>query len=150
MANEVKRFKKVLHIREVERTVTQSELALKMNRERELLDSVNCIKARHDSALDEFCSREGELFSPQQLWFERQNLDSIEKNLDSEKKRLESCRSEIEDTKVELVEKHRNVQLMEGYVDKLKDRAVKEALCAEQDNLDDITSMRFLRCMRER
>ena len=148
MASEVVRFKKVLHVREVERTVTQSELAEKMNQEREIQERVCEMETLHESALDDFCAHADELLSPQQLWFERQNLDAMEKDLDFGKKQLEFCRNEIEEKKVVLVEKHRNVQLMEKYVDKLKERANKKMLDAEQNNLDDITSMRYLRTVR--
>lgn len=148
MASEVVRFKRVLHIREVERTVTQSELAEKLNQEREIQDRVTEMESQCDEAFEEFCAHGGEVVSPQQLWFERQNLDAMEQNLDFGKKQLEFCRNEIEETKVVLVEKHRNVQLMERYVDRLKERAAKEMLAAEQNNLDDITSMRYLRTMR--
>ena len=148
MASEVVRFKRVLHVREVERTVTQSELAEKMNQEREILERVNEMETKREEALDEFCARTDEVVSPQQLWFERQNLDAMEKDLDCGKKQLECCQNEIEEKKVVLVEKHRNVQLMERYVDRLKERAAKKELDVEQNNLDDITSMRYLRTVR--
>jgi flagellar export protein FliJ len=145
MADDLKRFRKVLHVREVEREITQGELAVKLNEEETILDRVNAITARRDDALAEFCSAKDGLVSPQQLWFERQNLDVIEKKLDMDKQELELCRADIEETKTVLLERHRNVQLMEKYVDKLKTRESKRAITAEQNNLDDITTMRFPR-----
>jgi flagellar export protein FliJ len=148
MADETRRFKRVLHVREVEREITQGELAVKMMEEETILGRLDAMTARRDDALAEFCSEKG-VVSLQQLWFERQNLDVIEKNLDVGKHELELCRVEIEETKTALIEKHRDVQLMERYVDKLKAAERKEAINAEQNNLDDINSMRFPRSAKK-
>jgi flagellar export protein FliJ len=144
MANELKRFRRVLHVREVERDITQGELAVKMKEEETILSELNAVTAKREDALTEFCSEKNGLVSPQQLWFERQNLDVLEKKLDFNKQELAHCREEIEETKTVLLEKHRSVRLMEGFVDKLKAREDKKKITVEQKNLDDITSMRFL------
>ncbi|MDR3321781.1 MAG: flagellar FliJ family protein [Synergistaceae bacterium] len=149
MANELNRFRRVLHVREVEREITQGELATKMREEESILDRLNEIKAKRESALTEFCSGRDCLVSPQQIWFERQNLDLIEKRLGEDKHDLEDCRAQIEETKGVLLEKHRNVQIMEHFVDKLKVRQGKKAVDDEQNNLDDINSMRYRRNMNE-
>ncbi|MDR3254596.1 MAG: hypothetical protein LBT31_03385 [Synergistaceae bacterium] len=148
MANELNRFRRVLHVREVEREITQSELATKEHEEETILDRLNEITERRENALTEFCSGRDSLISPQQLWFERQNLDLIEKRLVADKHELEDCRACIEETKVVLLEKHRNVQIMEHFVDKLKVREDKRTVDVEQGNLDDINSMRFRRNMQ--
>lgn len=149
MAGEVKRFRRVLHIREVERQITQSELAERMREESGILQRLDAIQTERDRALDDFCAGRDAVISPQQMWFERQSIDVIEHTLDSGRQELASCRQQIEETKVVLVEKHRNVQLMEKHVEKLVDRDNRQRLVAEQNNLDDITSMRFLRNRRE-
>jgi flagellar export protein FliJ len=144
MAGELKRFRRVLHVREVEREITQSELAVKMREEESILYRMNEIESLRDDAMAEFCSEKG-IVSPQQLWFERQSLDVMENKLDINKQELEHCRAEIEETKTTLLERHRNVQLMEHFVDKLKVREDKMAIDSEQNNLDDINTMRFKR-----
>jgi flagellar export protein FliJ len=144
MADDVKRFKRVLHVREVEREITQSELAVRMREEEAIMDRLSGIEALRDDAMAEFCSEKG-FVSPQQLWFERQSIDVMEKNIDEGKQELEHCRTEIEETKTVLLERHRNVQLLEHYVDKLKVREGKRIVGAEQSNLDDINTMRFQR-----
>lgn len=148
MASELVRFKRVLHVREVEREVTQSELAVRLLEEETIVERINDMREKRDDALRDFCSDTNRVVSPQELWFERQNLDVMEQNLDVGKQELAHCRAEIEETKTVLLEKHRNVQLMEGYVDKLKVRNDKRILHEEQNNLDDITAMRYLRNMR--
>lgn len=149
MASDVVRFKRVLRVREVERDISQSELAAKMAEEEKILRGLSEIQEKKESALAEFCSGQERVVSPQQLWFERQSLDVMEKKLDSEKTKLQSCRVEIEEKKNDLLEKHRNVQLMDKHVDKLKARDFKKAIDAEQNNLDDITTMRYLRNLRK-
>ena len=148
MASELVRFRRVLHVREVEREVTQSELAVKLLEEETIKERIDSMREKRDSALRDFCADTNRVVSPQELWFERQNLDVMEQSLDVGKQELEHCRAEIEETKTMLLEKHRNVQLMEGYVDKLKVRNDKKILLEEQNNLDDITAMRYLRNMR--
>ena len=88
------------------------------------------------------------MFSPQELWFERQNLDVIEKHLDENNYQLKKCRVEIEKTKEVLLERHRDFRLMEQYVDKVKERIHQQKLVVEQNGLDDITTMRYLRRIR--
>ena len=148
MANELIRFRRVLRVREVEREITQGELAVKLQEEETILEKLNTIQASRDDALADFCSDREELVSPQQMWFERQNLDIMERHLDTNKKELETCRVEIEEKKTVLLERHQNVQIMERYVCKLKERKDKKEIDAEQNNLDDITAMRYLRNMR--
>ena len=112
VAGKLKRFKRVLHIREEERELTQWELYSRMREEESIQAKLCEIEAMRDGALADFCSEKG-IVSPQQLWFERQSLDVMEKKLDLNKQELECCRVKIEETKAELLEKHRNVQLME-------------------------------------
>ncbi|MDR1885891.1 MAG: hypothetical protein LBQ56_06410, partial [Synergistaceae bacterium] len=92
MANQLTRFKRVLHVREVERDITQGELAVKMKEEEGLIERISDIEARRDDAMADFCAGRESVISPQQLWFERQSLDLIEKNLSSNKRELEDCR----------------------------------------------------------
>lgn len=144
MTGDTKRFKKVLHVREVERQITQGELADQMREETELINKLGHTEAKRDMALADFCKGHDMLMSPQQLWFERQNIDMMERAITTERAELESCRVRIERTKGALVERHRSVQLMEHHVGKLQARDRKLMLAAEQNEIDDITSMRFL------
>lgn len=148
MPGEVKRFQKVLHVREVERSITQGELAERMREESTILERLNQMNESRERALTDFCSSRDDLLSPQQLWFERQSIDIMDRSIDTGRQELETCRRQIEETKDELVEKHRNVQLMERHVDKLRSRDRKLMLAAEQNILDDITSMRYLMARR--
>ncbi|MDR1965446.1 MAG: flagellar export protein FliJ [Synergistaceae bacterium] len=143
MGKEVARFNKILHVRAVERELTQNELAGRLQEEGAILERINALEEDRDSALADFCAGRGEPVSPQQMWLERQNIDVMESGLCDGRHALEECRFKIEETRAELVEKHQNVQLMERFVDRLKERAHKEMIDLEQKNLDDITSMRY-------
>ncbi|MDR1651292.1 MAG: hypothetical protein LBR87_05850 [Synergistaceae bacterium] len=145
---EVRRFKKVLHIRTVEREITQGELAVRLQEESEILGRISDIENRRDSALADFCAGRDEAVSPQQFWLERQNIDVMERDLSDGRQELDLCRGRIEDTKAELLARHQNVQLMEKYVGRLKERADMEMISEEQKALDDVTSMRYLKNMR--
>jgi len=145
MAREVARFKRVLRVREVERDISQSELAAKQAEEEQIVRKLNEAEAEKENALADFCAERKRVVSPQELWFERQNLDLMEARLDTQKNELSKTRVEIEEQKNDLLEKHRSVQLMGKHVDKLQARDFKKSIDAEQSNLDDITSMRYLR-----
>ncbi len=145
MAGELVRFRRVLQVRETEREISQSELAVKMREEESILERLDIIQSAKEIAMDEFCSGKPRVISPQELWFERQNLDIMEKKIDAGQQELENCRVEIEEKKNVLMEKHRNVRLMEGYVGRLRQLEDKKIIKAEQANLDDITAMRYMR-----
>ncbi|MDR1966062.1 MAG: flagellar export protein FliJ [Synergistaceae bacterium] len=149
MSKEVARFKRVLHVRAIERDITQTELAGRLREEGAIIGRISDMEAERDNALDDFCADRGKTVSPQELWLERQGIDLMERKLSSDRQELEACRGRIEETRAELVSRHQNVQLMERYVGKLKARSDKEAIDAEQKNLDDITSMRYRRNMRK-
>ena len=143
MSKEVVRFNKVLHVREIERGITQPELAGRLGEEGVIMGRINETETMRENALDDFCATRAETISPMQLWFERQNIDVMERKLSSDRQELNACRVKIEETRAELVARHQNVQLMERYVGRLKERANKAFIDAEQKILDDITTMRY-------
>lgn len=145
MSNELVRFKRVLRVREVEREVSQGELAVKLQEEEDLLERMDLMTTKRDDALSAFCSDKTRVISPQELWFERQNLEIMEKKIDAGRQELADCRVAIEEKKSELLEKHKNVQLMEGFCEKLLERENKKMRKTEQDRLDDIAAIRYLR-----
>ncbi|MDR3164100.1 MAG: flagellar export protein FliJ [Synergistaceae bacterium] len=146
---EVVRFKKVLHVRTVERDMARSELAERMAEEGAILGRINEVENMRDDAVASFCIPSGSAVSPQELWFARQSIDMMERKLANDRHELDTCRGKIEETKAELLTRHQNVQLMARYVGRLEEKADKALLDAEQKNLDDIVSMRFRRDARQ-
>ncbi|MDR1472294.1 MAG: flagellar FliJ family protein [Synergistaceae bacterium] len=145
---EVVRFKRVLHVRTVERDITRSELAERMVEEGAILGRINETENMRDDAVANFCAPSGAAVSPQELWFARQSIDLMERKLADDRHELETCRYKIEETKAELLTRHQNVQLMSRYVGRLEEKVDKALIDAEQKNLDDIASMRFKRDAR--
>ena len=58
-------------------------------------------------------------------------------------------RQRIAGTEARLVERHKDVRVMEAYIDHLKEAAFKEELDAEQIELDDVATMQYARVKRE-
>ncbi|MCL2684225.1 MAG: hypothetical protein FWE55_03180, partial [Synergistaceae bacterium] len=98
MSKEVVRFNKVLHVREIERGITQTELAGRLQEEGTIVGRINEMETKRDNALDDFCATRAETISPMQLWLERQNIDMMERKLSDDRHELESCRVKIEET----------------------------------------------------
>ncbi|MDR0653027.1 MAG: flagellar FliJ family protein [Synergistaceae bacterium] len=146
---EVVRFKRVLHVRTVERDITMSELAERKAEEGAILGRINETENMRDDAVASFCAPSAEAVSPQELWFARQSIDMMERKLADDRHELVVCRDKIEETKAELLTRHQNVQLMTRYVGRLQEKEDKALVDAEQKNLDDIASMRFKRDARQ-
>jgi flagellar export protein FliJ len=146
---EVVRFERVLHVRTVERDITKSELAERKAEEGAIMGRINETENVRDDAVASFCVPSGGAVSPQELWFARQNIDIMERTLADDRQELEVCRDKIEVTEAELLTRHQNVRLMTRYVGRLREKADKASLDAEQKNLDDIASMRFKRDERQ-
>lgn len=146
---EVVRFKRVLHVRTVERDITMSELAERKAEEGAILGRINETENMRDDAVASFCAPSAETVSPQELWFARQSIDMMERKLADDRHELVVCRDKIEETKAELLTRHQNVQLMTRYVGRLQEKEDKALVDAEQKNLDDIASMRFKRDARQ-
>ena len=83
------------------------------------------------------------MVSLQEIWLQRQCIEVIEKHIDKNKENLNDVRRRISDTETRLLERHRDVRVMESYVDHLKDDAYTALLEAEQMELDDLAVTRF-------
>jgi flagellar biosynthesis chaperone FliJ len=92
--------------------------------------------------MDNFCRSDGKILSRQEIWLQRQTIESIEKHLDKSRELREEVRLRVEATEKRLIERHREVRMMEGYVDRLKTDAFKAFVNAEQLELDDIALTR--------
>lgn len=148
MSEYLKRFKRVLQIRKTERELVEVELSAKRVAEEKLKQRVMQIHEEREGALLDFCSEKDRLFSPQELWFQRQNLDIIEQDLQKNSELLEFHREDIARTEIKLREKHKDYRLMEQYVDTIRENEDKSRLVEEQNRLDDITSVRYIRTAR--
>jgi flagellar export protein FliJ len=148
MQQRIERFGRLLKLRENYRQTEQLILAEERKEEEAVLDRLDSLGKEKAKAIDEFCrtgQSEEKTVSRQEIWFQRQAIDVIEKHLDKGRELHNDVRRRITDTEERLAERHREVRMMEGYVDRLKTAAFKALIDAEQSELDDIAVARHLR-----
>ena len=108
------------------------------------------LKIREDSrkneqAISDFSRAGGKAVSATDLWFQRQFIDAINTDIIRGQDSLAEVRTRIAGTEARLVERHKDVRIMETYIDKLKEADFHEQLGIEQNELDDVATMQFSR-----
>ena len=148
MQQRVKRFNRILSIREDKRREEQAILAAERHEETKVLDRLAALEGEKAEALKEFSKASDRVMSCAELWFNRQFIDAIDTDITKGKVSLNDVRQRIAGTEARLVERHKDVRVMETYIDHLKEAAFKEELDAEQIELDDVATMQFSRIQR--
>ena len=151
MEPRIERFSRILKLRENDRRTEQITLAEERREEDSVLRRLDLLGSEKSKALDDFCGCGcvGEkTVSLQEIWFQRQTIEVIDKHIDKSKENLSDVQRRIAGTEARLLEKHRDVRLMEGYVDRLKTDARKLELDVEQTELDDVAVTRFGHTMK--
>ena len=148
MQQRVKRFNRILKIREDKRREEQAILAEERHEEMEVLDRLAALEGEKATALKEFSKNSERAMSATELWFSRQFIDAIDTDISKGKISLNDVRQRILGTEARLVERHKDVRVMETYIDHLKEAAFKVELDAEQIELDDVATMQFSRTLR--
>jgi flagellar export protein FliJ len=143
MQQRIQRFSRVLKLRENDRQTEQIVLAEERREEDVVLRRLDFLGSEKSEAIDAFRSTAERTVSRQEIWFQRQSIDVIEKHIDKSRENLGDVQRRIAGTEQRLIERHRDVRLMEGYVDHLKTDALKETIDAEQIELDDIAVIRY-------
>jgi flagellar export protein FliJ len=147
MQQRIERFSRLLKLRENDRRTEQIVLAEERNEEETVLRQLDSLGKEKAQAMDVFCRSGGEAktVSRQEIWFQRQTIEVIEKHLDKSREDCDDVRRRIAMTEERLAERHREVRLMEGYVNRLKTDAFKAVIDAEQFELDDVAVTRHTR-----
>jgi len=143
----IQRFNRILKLRENYRQEEQIILAEEKQEEDSVLNRLDSLGKEKLNAVDAFRGETERTISLQEMWFQRQAIDVIDKHIDSGKENLRNVRYRIAGTEARLLERHRDVRLMETYVDNLKTDAGKEAGAAEQIELDDVGITRYGRSL---
>ena len=143
MEHRIQRFSRILKLRENYRQTEQIILAEERREEDAVLRRLDALGGEKALAMDIFRSGEEKILSRQDIWFQRQTIDVIEKHIDKSKENLGDVQRRIAGTEVRLLERHRDVRVMEGYVDHLKTDAQKILSDSEQEELDDIAVLRY-------
>ena len=147
MLERIQRFSRILKLRENYRKEEQIVLAEERREEDAVLHKLESLDEEKKDAVDVFRGEAERTLSLQEMWLQRQTIDVIEKNIDKGKANLGDVRRRIAGTEERLLERHRDVRLMEAYVDNLKTDADKEIRSAEQIELDDVGVIRYGRAL---
>jgi flagellar export protein FliJ len=144
MIPKVDRFTRILKTREKLREEEQIRLRDQRNEEEGLLHKLSFLNVEKKTAFDKFLTVSvGTILSTQEIWFHRQVVDVIDKNIDTESTSLNSVRKKIADTETRLLEKHRDVQVIDRHIDNLVKTWKTEIQFIEQQEIDDIACIRF-------
>jgi len=147
MQQRIQRFSRILKLRENYRQEEQIILAEERQEEDEVLNKLDSLGKEKSSAVDAFRGDADRTASLQEMWLQRQVIDVIEKRISSGNENLRDVRRRIAGTEERLLERHRDVRLMETYVDNLKTNVGIESCNVEQIELDDIGVTRYGRTL---
>lgn len=144
MQQRIQRFNRLLKIREDNRRAEQAILAAERREERDVMDRITALEGEKTAAIQAFSGGE-KLTTCTDLWFQRQFIAVIDTNINRGKDSLKDVQQRILGTEARLVDRHKDVRIMETYVDHLKAADFKERLDAEQVELDDLATLHYAR-----
>lgn len=145
MQQRIAKFNRILKIREDSRKNEQAILASERSEERAVMEHISQLEKEKNQAINDFSNAGEKLVSATDLWFQRQFIDAIDTDILKGKDSLNEVRNRISNTEARLVEKHKDVRIMETYIDHLKEINFQEQLGIEQNELDDVATMQFSR-----
>lgn len=145
MQQRIAKFNRILKIREDSRKNEQAILAAERSEERAVLNHLAQLEGEKVQAIKDFSTTGEKVISATDLWFQRQFIDAIDTDITRGKDSLNEVRTRITGTEARLVERHRDVRIMETYIDHLKEADFHEQLGIEQNELDDVATMQFSR-----
>ena len=121
MNERILRFNRILKIREDSRRNEQAILASERNEEFQVLKRLSELEGEKTQATKDFSSNNNRVMSATELWFQRQFIDAIDNDILKGKDSLNNVRNRISKTEERLVERHKDVRIMETYLDHLKE-----------------------------
>ena len=145
MQQRIAKFNRILKIREDSRRNEQAILASERSEERAVLNHITQLENEKTQAIRDFSTTGEKMISATDLWFQRQFIDAIDTDINKGKESLNEVRGRIVNTEARLVERHKDVRIMETYIDHLKEINFHEQLGIEQNELDDVATMQFSR-----
>ena len=145
MQQRIAKFNRILKIREDSRKNEQAILAAERSEERAVMDHLTQLEGEKSQAIRDFSNAGGKAISATDLWFQRQFIDAINTDVMRGQNSLTEVRTRISNTEARLVERHKDVKIMETYIDHLKEANFQEQLGIEQNELDDVATMQYSR-----
>ena len=145
MQQRIAKFNRILKIREDSRRNEQAILASERSEESAVINHLTQLENEKAQAIKDFGNSNDKIISVNELWFQRQFIDAINTDINKGKDALTEVRNRIIGTEARLVEKHKDVRIMETYIDHLKAINFAEQLGIEQNELDDVATMQYSR-----
>lgn len=145
MQQRIAKFNRILKIREDSRKNEQAILAAERSEERAVINHITQLEGEKAQAIRDFSTTGEKIISATDLWFQRQFIDAIDTDIHKGQESLNEVRGRIINTEARLVERHKDVKIMETYIDRLKEINFQEELGIEQNELDDVATMQFSR-----
>ena len=145
MQQRIAKFNRILKIREDSRRNEQAILAAERSEERAVMDHITQLENEKTQAIRDFSTTGEKMISATDLWFQRQFIDAIDTDITRGRDSLNEVRGRIVNTEARLVERHKDVRIMETYIDHLKEANFHEQLGIEQNELDDVATMQYSR-----
>ncbi len=143
MQQRISTFNRILKIREDSRKNEQAILAAERSEEQAVLNHITQLEGEKAQAIHDFSRTGTKSISANDLWFQRQFISAIDTDITKGKTSLADVRTRILGTEARLVERHRDVRIMETYIDHLKEADFLERLGIEQNELDDVATVQF-------
>ncbi|MCL2767222.1 MAG: flagellar FliJ family protein [Synergistaceae bacterium] len=144
MFHKINRFNRILKTRLKFREEEQIRLRDERNEEEGIVEKLSFLNTEKKTAYDNFSTvSDGAVMSTQEIWFHRQVVDVIEKDIKKESISLNAVRNKITETEIRLLEKHKDVKIMDKHIDNLVNSWNTETLHMEQQEIDDVASIRF-------
>ncbi len=143
MQQRISTFNRILKIREDSRKNEQAILAAERSEEQAVLNHLSQLEGEKAQAIHDFSRTGTKSISANDLWFQRQFISAIDTDITKGKTSLADVRTRIVGTEARLVERHRDVRIMETYIDHLKEADFLERLGIEQNELDDVATVQF-------
>ena len=142
MNAKVNRFERILKTKVKVRDDERILLSMEKKEEERLLSVLATLGTEKEQALASFGSQKDETFTVQDIWFRRKAIDHLDSRICREGESLCGVRQSIENTEARLLEKHRDVKVMQKYISFLVEDLQDESKKQEQSELDDIAGIR--------
>lgn len=139
---QVKRLEKLKDIRDRMQDEAKGRLTNAQKRKEILLTRSDTLGITWQDVLKDFKerSRRGEL-TPEELWYLRNGMDSLEEEMSELDKAIEETERELDALQQELRQKHTEAKLVENVIVERKKEIRQDREKSEQKELDDLACM---------
>ncbi|KUK59036.1 MAG: Flagellar export protein FliJ [Synergistales bacterium 53_16] len=145
-AKKLKRLEKLKDIRERLQDETKGRMAEARKKMETLEVRSDVLDGTWQDVLRDFRekSRGGDL-TPEELWFLRNGIDSLESEMEEVGRAIRDTEEELEEIRQELRQRHVETKVVEVVLEKKKKKIRRDQEKSEQKELDDLACMVYLK-----